>query len=182
MKKVAICKFEDLIGKEDAISVNTMLSIEKLKNKKYLLLVHSNKNIEELLYYNKDFPFIDYIVSEKGYYFYDVKKSKKVINNKFSKQNINKICKMYQNGSIKFIGENGIIKENRIKDEDIYEINIFDSDIKNDEFHIDIKKDKAIVTVKELSYENIMNDVYSKLKLNEENIIEINKKILNQFN
>ncbi len=181
MKKVAICKFEDLIGKEEAISVNTMLSIEKIKNKKYLLLVHSNKNLEELLYYNRDFPFIDYIVSEKGYYFYDVKKGKKVINNKFSKQIINKICKMFKNRTIKFIGENGIIKENRIKDEDIYEINIFDSDIKSDEFSLNIKKekDKAIVTVKELTYENIMKDIYSKLKLKEENIIEINKEMLN---
>ena len=181
MKKVAICKFEDLIGKEDAISVNTMLSIEKIKNKKYLLLVHSNKNLEELLYYNRDFPFIDYIVSEKGYYFYDVKKGKKVINNKFSKQIINKICKMFKNRTIKFIGENGIIKENRIRDEDIYEINIFDSVIKNEDFNLNIskEKDRVNITIKELSYENIMKDIYSKLKLKEENIIEINKEMLN---
>ena len=181
MKKVAICKFEDLIGKEDAISVNTMLSIEKIKNKKYLLLVHSNKNLEELLYYNRDFPFIDYIVSEKGYYFYDVKKGKKVINNKFSKQIINKICKMFKNRTIKFIGENGIIKENRIRDEDIYEINIFDSDVKSDDFSLNIskEKDRVNITIKELTYENIMKDVYSKLKLKEENIIEINKEMLN---
>ncbi len=181
MKKVAICKFEDLIGKEDAISVNTMLNIEKIKNKKYLLLVHSNKNLEELLYYNRDFPFIDYIVSEKGYYFYDVKKGKKVINNKFSKQIINKICKMFKNRTIKFIGENGIIKENRIRDEDIYEINIFDSVIKNEDFNLNIskEKDRVNITIKELSYENIMKDIYSKLKLKEENIIEINKEMLN---
>lgn len=183
MKKVAICKFEDLIGKEDAISVKTMLKIEKLKKEKYLLLVHSKMSIEDLLYYNKDFPFIDYIINEKGYYIYDVKKNKKIINNRINKKIINKFYKLLDKYNIKFIGENGIIKEGIIKDEDVYEINIINNSIELDNLSLNIRKDnkKIIITNIELSYDNLLKELYLKLKINEKNIIYLTKKKINEL-
>lgn len=166
MKKVAICKFEDLIGEEDAISMSTMLKIDKIKDKKTKLIVSTNRSIEDVLYYNRDFPFIDYIVNEKGYYFYDVKKGKKTINNKISKQKLNKMCKLNKNNTTEYIGDNGIIEENRIKDEDIYEIHIFNSG-------------KKKVIKEDTSYKNIITKISIKLKVNEEDLIKINKNILN---
>ena len=183
MKKVAICKFEDLIGEEDAISVKTMLKIEKLKKDKYLLIVHSKKKTEDILYYNRDFPFIDYIINEKGYYTYDVKKKKKIINKNINKQIINRIHKMYYNKPIIFIGENGIIKDNKIIKEKIYEINVYDDDEQLTNLSIKINKDNKKITIskEELSLKNMIKEICIKLKINENNIIQLTRTKLNEL-
>ena len=183
MKKVAICKFEDLIGEEEAISINTMLKMEKLKKEKYLLAVHSKKNINDLIYYNRDFPFIDFIISEKGYYIYDFKKNKKIVNNNINKQLISKICKIYKKNTIKYIGENGIIEKSMIKIEDIYEIDILESDKKLDIPSLNIKNNnnKLIITKKDISYNTLIKELSSKLKIEEKNIIHLTKKRLNEI-
>ena len=144
-----------------------MLKIEKLKKEKYLLLVHSKMSIEDLLYYNKDFPFIDYIINEKGYYIYDVKKNKKIINNKINKKIINKFYKFFDKYNIKFIGDIGIIKEG----------------IELDNLSLNIRKDnkKIIITNIELSYDNLLKELYLKLKINEKNIIYLTKKKINEL-
>ena len=177
MKKIAICNFNDLIGEEDAISVNTMLKIEKIKKEKYLLGVYTNRSIEEILYYNRDFPFIDYIINDKGFFIYDVKKSKKILNKKINKQFISKLCKMYQKNTITFIGENGIIKENRIKDEDIYVIEIQSKENKLDDFSLFIKqsKNKIIISKEEISYKKSIEELCALNKIDKDNIIHIKK-------
>ena len=177
MKKVIICKFEDLIGEEEAISVKTMLKIEKLKKEKYTLIVNSKKRIEDILYYNRDFPFIDFIINDKGYYFYDVKKNKKVINNKLSMKYINKIYKLYPNTYINFVGENGLIKGDMIKDEDIYEINVFSDDIKVDDSSLNIKKNKDKIIITKNS--DILNEIRKKLKI--DTLKKITKGELEKF-
>ena len=66
--------YNTLIDKEDAIPMSTMLEIDKLRNKGILFSVCTNKSKEDILYYNHDYPFIDYIISLNGCNIYDVRK------------------------------------------------------------------------------------------------------------
>ena len=54
--------YNTLINNEEAIPVSTMLEIEKLKNKGILFSVCTNRLKDDVLYYNHDYPFIDYII------------------------------------------------------------------------------------------------------------------------
>lgn len=62
-----------LINQEEAIPVPTMLEIEQIRKKGILFSVCTNHLYQEVLDYNRDFPFIDYIISLNGSYIYDVK-------------------------------------------------------------------------------------------------------------
>ena len=77
MKRMMISSFYNtLIDKEDAIPMSTMLEIDKLRKKGILFSVCTNRDKEDVLYYNHDYPFIDYIISFNGNYIYDIKNDK----------------------------------------------------------------------------------------------------------
>ena len=63
MYKILISDFEDtLLDIEDAIPLSTMLSLDKIRNEKVSYAVVTRKNFKSVLDYNKDFPFMDYII------------------------------------------------------------------------------------------------------------------------
>ncbi len=67
MIKMFISSFYNtLIDEEDAIPTTTMLAIDQLKQKNILITIITNRLQNEVLYYNKDYPFIDYIISLNG--------------------------------------------------------------------------------------------------------------------
>ena len=77
MYKILISDFEDtLLDIEDAIPLSTMLSLDKIRNEKVSYVVVTRKNFKSVLDYNKDFPFMDYIIALDGAYVYDVNKDK----------------------------------------------------------------------------------------------------------
>ncbi len=170
MKKMAICNFNDLLDKEDAIPISTMLKIEKLKNNNFLLTIITNKKVEEILDYNKDFPFIDYIITCHGYLIYDVNKNKKIGNYKISKKDISKIKKIDNNAI--FIGENDNIFQIIINDKSIIDnINlkrkkeynkliIFKEDID------EIKSINKICLINKITNDNLLLIYQTKSKLN----------------
>ena len=90
IKMVVSSFYNTLINQEEAIPTSTMLEIERIRKKNILFSVCTNRHYKEVLEYNNDFPFIDYIISLNGSYIYDVNKkrciSKKKISNSILKK------------------------------------------------------------------------------------------------
>ena len=67
MKKMIVISFYNaLIDDEYAIKKSIMLEIERIRKKGLLFCVCTNRTYQEVLEYNRDFPFIDYIVALNG--------------------------------------------------------------------------------------------------------------------
>ena len=181
MKKMVICNFNDLLDEEDAIPISTMLKLEKLKKNNYLLTIITNKAIKEVLEYNKDFPFIDYIITCSGYLIYDVNKNKKIGNYKITKKDISKI-KNIDNNAI-FIGENGIVKDN-IESENIYQIIVNNNRI-IDKINLKVKKyyNKIIIFKEDIDEIKSINKICLLNKITNDNLLLIyqNKSKLNKY-
>ena len=75
--------YNTLINYEEAIPTSTMLEIDRIRNNNVLFTVSTNGLYNEILDYNKDFPFVDYIISLNGSYVYDVKNNMVVLNSQF---------------------------------------------------------------------------------------------------
>lgn len=96
MKKMVINSFYNtLIDKEDAIPVSTMLEIERIRKNNHKFTIMTNRSCKELLEYNRDFPFIDYIISYNGSYVYDVENSKCLLDEKLKEEDIEFIKNEY---------------------------------------------------------------------------------------
>ena len=92
MKRMVVVSFyHALIDEEDAISQATMLEIERIRKKGILFCVCTNRTYQEVLEYNNDFPFIDYIISLNGSYIYDVSRKQCMAKKKIAISNIKKI-------------------------------------------------------------------------------------------
>ncbi len=97
MKKMIINSFYNtLIDKEDAIPLSTMLEIERIRKLGNKFVVVTNRSTSELLDYNKDFPFIDYIISYNGTYVYDLENNKCLIDEKLREKDIELIKEQYE--------------------------------------------------------------------------------------
>ena len=98
MKKMIINSFYNtLIDKEDAIPLSTMLEIERVRKNNYLFTIITNRSCKELLEYNRDFPFIDYIVSYNGNYVYDVENHKCLLDEKLREEDIEFVKTTFKN-------------------------------------------------------------------------------------
>ena len=148
MKRMMISSFYNtLIDKEDAIPMSTMLEIDKLRKKGILFSVCTNRDKEDVLYYNHDYPFIDYIISFNGNYIYDVNNDKCIYSNPLKTRVIKEIEKLFNDSKMIYYKEDNMV----------YKI------------EIEVSK-KKICTINKLS--NI--DVYSSIfKYNKEYFIEI---------
>ena len=91
IKMVVSSFYNTLINEEDAIPTSTMLEIERIRQKGIIFTMCTNRQYQEILDYNKDFPFVDYIISLNGSLVYDVAKDKIIYQKKLTKTIINKI-------------------------------------------------------------------------------------------
>lgn len=103
MKKMIINSFYNtLIDKEDAISLSTMLEIERIRKSGNKFVVLTNRSAEELAFYNRDFPFIDYIIAFNGNYVLDVENNKCLLDTKLREEDIELIKEEYPNNNKTF--------------------------------------------------------------------------------
>lgn len=103
MKKMIINSFYNtLIDKEDAIPLSTMLEIERIRKSGNKFVVLTNRSAEELAFYNRDFPFIDYIIAFNGNYVLDVENNKCLIDTKLREEDIELIKEEYPNNNKMF--------------------------------------------------------------------------------
>ena len=137
IKMVVSSFYNTLIDSEEAIPSSTIVEIERIRSNGIKFAVCTNGLNREVLDYNKDFPFIDYIISLNGSYVYDVKKERSILNKKLTKNNISKIIKLFPNSKIYYYTEDNFIDYYR-EDIDIYKIEIEILDIKEKELIIDL--------------------------------------------
>lgn len=73
MYKVVVSEFDrTLINSEEAISSSTVMEIDRIRNMGCLFCISTDRVLSDVLNYNKDFIFTDYIISCSGAYLYDV--------------------------------------------------------------------------------------------------------------
>ena len=103
MYKILISDFEDtLLDIEDAIPLSTMLSLDKIRNEKVSYAVVTRKNFKSVLDYNKDFPFMDYIIALDGAYVYDVNRDKPLFKRNIAISIVKKISKVFEDYNLCF--------------------------------------------------------------------------------
>ena len=119
--------YNTLIDKEEAIPSSTMLEIDRIRNKGIQFSVCTNHLYSEIIEYNHDFPFVDYIISLNGSYVYDVKKEKCLFKKKISTTNLNKLNSLFPNYKKYYYAATNIYNE--LVDEDIYKVEVEITDI-----------------------------------------------------
>ena len=107
--------YNTLIDKEEAIPFSTMLEIDKLRRKGILFSICTNRSYKDVLYYNHDYQFIDYIISYNGNYIYDVIKEKCLYKKPLTKTIIKKVADIFNNKEIIYYKEQDIIYKLEIK-------------------------------------------------------------------
>lgn len=121
IKMLVTSFYNTLINKEDAIPMSTMLELDRVR-KKISFVIATNRLNDEVLYYNKDYPFIDYIVSLNGNYIYDVENSVCLYKNPLKEEIIKEIEKRFSKHMIIYYTENQYyLKRPR---EEVYKIEI----------------------------------------------------------
>ena len=176
MYKVIVSNFSNtLINSDEEIPVSTIILLDELRRKGLKFIVTTNKDLTNILYYNRDFPFIDYIVSSNGAYVYDAVKNKCIYKKNIGIRIINKIIKEYYKKTDIFItNDNSILK---VDDLDILEDN------KNNIYKIDLcfrsKKDLD-KTLKEINLLNLNININITSKDNKY-YIEITNKLVSKY-
>ncbi len=103
MYKILISDFENtLIDEEDAIPLSTMLAIDKIRSCGIAYGIISKKSFKTVMDYNKDFPFLDYIIVLNGAYVYDVNKDKPLYKKNITTSIIKKIKKVFEEYNLCF--------------------------------------------------------------------------------
>ncbi len=122
IKLVVSSFYNTIIDSEEAIPTSTVLEIDRIRNKKGLFAICTNRFYQEILDYNHDFPFVDYIISLNGSYVYDVNKNKCLFKKKISLTNLNKVSELFAGYKINYYTETDVYKE--IPDKDIYKVEV----------------------------------------------------------
>ncbi len=126
MVKMVVSSFYNaLINDEDAVYASTMLEIERIRKKGIVFSVCTNRNYQEVLEYNKDFPFLDYIIALNGSYIYDVEKGRCISKNKITVANLKKINTFFKDYPvIYYTGDNIYTNSDDLGDLDVYKVEI----------------------------------------------------------
>lgn len=162
IKMIVTSFYNTLINDEEAIPATTISEIERLRNKNIIFIVVTNGFYQDILDYNKDFPFVDYIVSLNGSYIYDVKKEKVIHKKKITQANLKKISKLADNNIKYYTGEKYYTTFSEIENEDIYKVEIDTTKI-----------DKKTISKLELNK--------STLQINDKEYIEMTSSKANTF-
>lgn len=163
MKRMMISSFYNtLIDKEDAIPMSTMLEIDKLRKKGILFSVCTNRDKEDVLYYNHDYPFIDYIISFNGNYIYDVNNDKCIYSNPLKTSVIKEIEKLFNDSKMIYYKEDNMVYKieievskkkictiNKLSNIDVYS-SIFTY---NKKYYIEISSSNTMNAIRNLSSE-----------------------------
>ena len=158
IKMVVSSFYNTLIDKEEAIPSSTMLEIDRIRNKGIQFSVCTNHLYSEIIEYNHDFPFVDYIISLNGSYVYDVKKEKCLFKKKISTTNLNKLNSLFPNYKKYYYTATNIYNE--LVDDDIYKVEV------------------EITDISETDKINKLNLNYSVLELNNKLYLEfVNNKV-----
>ena len=124
IKMIVSSFYNTLINDEEAIPSTTMLEIERIRKKGIIFVVTTNGLYQEVLDYNKDFPFIDYIVSLNGGVVYDVLKRKVIHKKKLTISSLKKILALDIDDISLYTEDSKISPKKELIDDNIYKIEI----------------------------------------------------------
>ena len=117
--------YNALLDDEEAIPTSTMLEIERIRKKGVSFTVCTNRLYTDVLDYNKDFPFLDYIVSLNGSYIYDVEKGTYLVKNKLSLPNMKKILAIFPDENISYYTEDKVYHQFKdVQNLEVYKVEI----------------------------------------------------------
>ena len=179
MFKLILSDFKDtLIDIEDSISTDTIISIDNYRRDGGLFSICNDLGIEEILYYDKSFHFIDYIIGFSGSIIYDVNKDKIIYNKHILISKVKKIIKNIDKVVMYDINS----KKVKNLDNNIYRIDI-PNNKDNLEFikSIDVfyyENDKLITITGSNIYECIMKIIKKNITYREVLCIPNDKKFL----
>lgn len=88
--------YNTIIDEEDAIPTSTMFELDSYKEKGSVFTVLTNRGIDEVLYYNESYPFIDYILAYNGSIIYDVNQNKILYEKKLDNSIIQEVQKRFK--------------------------------------------------------------------------------------
>ena len=91
-----------LINSDEAISVSTMLELDRIRKEGILFCITTSKSVKVVNDYNRDFPFIDYIVGFNGSYIFDIEKNEVVYDKPLPTTIVKKIYKLFSNKNLCF--------------------------------------------------------------------------------
>ncbi len=188
MYKMVVSDFcKTLINSDEAISVSTMLEIDRIRKSNILFTITTSKSAKIVRDYNRDFPFIDYIVAFNGSYIYDVNKDLVLYDKPLALATIKKLYKLlwrknlgfYTLDSCNYTGKyrdkdysemlidvNGFIEENK---KGIYKLSVYAESLKEAKVivkkvcELELKISVYIVQEDDLFIVEITNAVNSKL-------------------
>ncbi len=131
IKMVVSSFYNTLLDEEEAIPTSTMLEIERIRKKGIPFCICTNRLYTEVLEYNKDFPFVDYIISLNGAFIYDVLKNQVLLKSKLSLPNIKRIQSIYDKYEMNYYTESDVYHSlDEVGDKDIYKIEVLIDDDK----------------------------------------------------
>lgn len=154
IKMVVSSFYNTILDDEEAIPTSTMLEIERVRKKGIIFTICTNRNYKHVLEYNKDFPFIDYIVSLNGGYVYDVVKGKCLSKKKITAKIVSKIHGLFPDKEITYYTEEEqLTAYEQINDQEIYKIE-FKIDGQEEEEKIKKVLSKTSVNITKFYYNN----------------------------
>lgn len=137
MYKLLVSDFDGtLVGEELAISFPVVLAIDKIRReKKVLFAVATSRCLGDILYYNRDFSFLDYVVVSNGAVVYDVNKEKILFKKSVLVSNVKKIYNTFKGYDIYACRKDRKFRLVNLEDiKDIYKLEIVcKSDIDREE-------------------------------------------------
>lgn len=190
MYKMVVSDFDGtLINSDEAIPISTIIEIDRIRKEHKLFVIATGRILKSILVYNRDFPFIDYVIALNGAYVYDVNLKKTIYNATIKCSIIKKLYKLYSNNNIYFCTPNNwhlLAKEKNVKrynEDTIEDFDSFYNGYKNNinklEIHFKNKKerDKAYLDIEELGLDiNLYKQKYDNV-----NLIEITAMGVNKF-
>ena len=103
MYKLFVSDFDGtLIDSDEAIPLSTMVEIDRIRKLGVKIVIATGRILKSILEYNKDFPFLDYVISCDGAYVYDVINRKTLYKKPLGGSIIKKIKKLYSDCDIYF--------------------------------------------------------------------------------
>ena len=159
MYKMIVTGFDGVLVDDDlAISLSTMLEIDRIRRKKMLFTIATSRCLGDILYYNRDFSFLDYVIASDGAIVYDVNKEKVIFKKAVSVSCIRKIYNTFTSHDIYACRKDRKFKLLGLDDiTDVYKLEIVCSS-RDDSLEV-IDKLKSL-NLKINYFEQYINDTY----------------------
>lgn len=114
--------FGTLINSEEAIALSTMIELDRIRKEGVLFTITTSKSARVVADYNRDFPFIDYVVAYNGSYIYDFVNDKVLYDKGIAKSIVKKVYNLFKEQSLCFYTLNCCNYTGVYKDKDYSEM------------------------------------------------------------